>query len=113
MGGLERFMTGLKELGLECEQRGQLVVVTLDVSPPDLPGPHLVGADPPPDFPNIPPHWLHLRSEFALPEGKSRESELGPGWRKWSRKHPKWPPGAGARDWLAHARSLLLVAYKA
>lgn len=112
MSGCERFMVELKELGFECEQRGQLVVVTMDVSPPDLPSPHMVGVEPPSDFPNVPPHWLHLSSDLALPEGKPRQSELGVGWQKWSRKHPKWPPGAGAREWVAHVRSLLLSAYK-
>lgn len=112
MDGLKRFTADLERLGFECEQQGQLVVVTLDVTPPELPAYRMVGADPPPDFPNIPPHWLHLSSELALPQGKPRESELGPGWRKWSRKHPKWPPGAGVREWVAHARSLLIVANK-
>lgn len=113
MGGVERFLTGVKELGLKCEQRGQLVIVTLDVCPSGIPGPHMVAADPPSDFPNVPPHWLHLNSALLLPEGRAQKSELGPEWRRWSRKHPKWPPGAGVREWVAHARSLLLMAYKA
>jgi hypothetical protein len=110
MTGVDRFMAALKDLGLECEQRGQLVVVTLDVSPLNSSGRHQVGADPPNDFPNVPPHWLHLRSDLALPQGGAQASELGTDWRKWSRPHPKWVAGAGGREWVSHARSLLLVA---
>lgn len=113
MTGIERFVAGLAELGLAHEQRGNLVLVTLDVEPPDRPGPHQVGTDPPNDFPNVPPHWLHLRRDLNLPQGGGRDSELGPGWRKWSRKHPKWVAGAGVRQWVAHARSLVLLAQKA
>lgn len=110
MSGIDRFMTGLRALGIECEQRGNLVVATLEDSPLGLPGPHEVGADPPGDFPNIPPHWVHLRTELVLPNGGPRASELGESWRKWSRQHPRWKPGYGSREWVAHVRSLLLTA---
>lgn len=106
-------MAALAEMGFALEQRGNLVLVTLDVEPPELPGPHQVGADPPNDFPGVPPHWLHLRRDLSLPDGGGRESELGDGWRKWSRQHPKWVGGAGVREWLAHTRSLLLMAQRA
>jgi hypothetical protein len=113
MGGIYRFVAGIQKLSLEFRQVGRFVVVTMDVSPPGLNGPHEVGAEPPPDFPNIPPHWLHLRSSLSLPEGTSIPSELGDGWRKWSRKHPKWRAVHGVAGWVAHVRSLLLVASEA
>ena len=113
MSGIEEFAARLEELGVKTERRGDLVIATLDVGPPDIPGPHLVGTDPPTDFPNIPPHWLHLSRDLQLPGGGGKRSELGDGWLKWSRQHPKWRGGEhGVRHWLAHARSLLLTAHK-
>jgi hypothetical protein len=111
MSGVARFMVGLQELGLEAEERGGLVVVTLDVGPASAPGPHQVGTDPPSDYPRVPPHWLHLRRGLVLGEDPGRASELGDDWWKWSRAHPKWKDSdSAARLWVAHARSLLLVA---
>lgn len=113
MNGLERFVADLSALGRECERRNGLVVITLDVERPDLAGPLQVGADPPNEFPNVPPHWLHAPRELAIPGGKPHASELGPDWLKWSRTRPNWKGGAnGARIWLAHARSLVLAATK-
>ena len=111
MTGIERFMAGLAELGLRPEKLDSLVVVKLDVAVTERADLSEVGADPPNNFPNIPPHWLHLRKELALPKGAGRASELGDGWRKWSRQHPNWKGGDNAAQaWLAHARSLLLTA---
>ena len=111
MSGLAHFMAGLAELGLKAEERGPLVVVELDVAPAGAPGPRDVGTDPPDDFPRVPPHWLHLRRGLVLVEDPGQTSELGDGWWKWSRAHPKWKGGDNAvRNWVAHARSLLLVA---
>lgn len=113
MSGIERFMEEMLKLDLQCERRGKLVVVTMDVAPAGIPGPHLVGTDPPPDFPNVPPHWLHVASDLELPDGGGRASSLGPGWRRWSRKHPKWTTrGTGGQKWVAQVRSLLLAARK-
>ena len=111
MGGPERFMADLKDLGFKVEQRGPIVIVGLDVAPASAPGHHQVGTDPPPDFPYVPPHWLHLRRGLVLSEDPGRASELGDEWWRWSRAHPKWTGGDNAaRLWVAHARSLLLVA---
>lgn len=109
MSGIERFMAGLAALGFAPERRGSLVVVELDIVVAERPDLSEVGADPPNDFPNVPPHWLHVRRDLVLPKGGGRGSELGEAWRKWSRKHPSWKGGRNAaREWLAHARSLLL-----
>ena len=103
-------MIGLKELGFRPEQRGSLVVVKLDIAIAERADLSVVGTDPPGDFPNIPPHWLHLRKQLALPGEVGRSSELGDRWRRWSRKHPSWKGGDNAiQAWLAHARSLLLA----
>ena len=70
-----------------------------------------VGADPPSDFPRVPPHWVHLPEEIELPGGKRQASELGAGWSKWSRQHPRWRSDlAASSQWLAHVRSLLTEA---
>ena len=111
MTGIERFMEGLQNLGLKPEERGALVVVVQDIELAGRGELSCLGADPPNDFPNIPPHWLHLHRDLVLPEGTGQPSELGDEWRKWSRQHPKWKGGENAsREWLAHARSLLLLA---
>ena len=111
MGGPERFVVDIEELGLQAEQRGPIVIVALDVAPAGSSGLHQVGTDPPADFPNVAPHWLHLRRGLILCEDPGRASELGDEWWRWSRAHPKWTGGANAaRLWLAHARSLLLGA---
>jgi len=111
MNGVAAFVAGLRELGLEPEQRGGLVVVILDVGPASARGPHRVGADPPNDYPRVPPHWLHLQRGLVLAEDPGRASELGDDWWRWSRPHPKWKGNDNAaRQWVAHARSLLLVA---
>ena len=111
MSGLAHFMAGIEELGLDVEQRGALVLVTLDVAPAAAQTLNQVGADPPGDFPNVPPHWLHLRRGLVLANDSGRASELGDEWWKWSRKHPKWRGGENAvRLWVAHARALLLSA---
>lgn len=111
MTGMERFVTGLADLGFRPKQRGSLVVVTLDVAIAERADLSVVGTDPPEDFPNIPPHWLHLRKELALPGETGRSSLLGEGWQRWSRQHPSWTGGDKAvQAWLAHARSLLLTA---
>lgn len=109
--GVTAFLAGLEQMRLATEQRGHLVVVTLDFGSADAPGPHDVGTDPPNDFPRVPPHWLHLHQNIVLPEGEGRRSELGENWLKWSRQHPKWTAAENpARLWVAHARSLLLTA---
>ena len=111
MTGTEHFMAGLAEFHFRPERRGSLVVVKLDIAVAERADLSEVGTDPPGDFPNIPPHWLHLRKELALPGETGRLSKLGEGWLKWSRQHPSWKGGDNAvQAWLAHARSLLLMA---
>lgn len=117
MSGRQSFMADLKDLGFEVEERGNLAIVSFDLGPGGRPGPHLLATDPPSDFPNVPPHWLHLRKGIRLP-GDSRKpsdlgqaSELGADWWRWSRAHPSWKGGpTAARQWAAHVRSLLLLA---
>src|SRR5688500_3086864 len=117
MSGLHCFIAAVEDLGLKVEERGALAIVTLDMGPGGSPGPHLLATDPPNAFPNVPPHWLHLPNGITLPgdsrrpSASGRASELGADWWKWSRAHPKWRGGTNAaREWVAHVRSLLLLA---
>ena len=113
MDGLEAFEEGIRALGLEVERRGNLVLARLDPGLGPLKGAEVwVGADPPADFPRVPPHWVHLESSINLPGSPPQPSEeLGAGWCKWSRPHPKWIGGEhSVRAWLAHIRSLLVAA---
>ena len=69
------------------------------------------GADPPQDFPRVPPHWLHLPEHVELPGGGKNASELGAGWAKWSRPHKRWQGGeSAASQWIAQVRVLLSTA---
>ena len=112
MPGPEEFQAALSSLGLRTERRGPLVIV--GVEPPLGPAAGTdvdVGADPPADYPRIPPHWVHLPERFELPRGGRNASELGTGWSKWSRQHPRWRGGpTAAVEWVAHIRSLLAEA---
>lgn len=112
MPGPDEFQAGLSALGFRTERRGQLVVVTVDAPLGPLAGSTVdVGTDPPGDFPRVPPHWVHLPERIELPGGGRNASELGSGWSKWSRQHPRWRAElAAANQWLAHVRSLLAVA---
>lgn len=112
MDGLGAFEEGLRVLGLDVERRGNIVLVLIDPGVGPLKGTEVwVGADPPADFPRVPPHWIHLPSTIALSGSPPQPSdELGAGWCKWSRPHPKWLGGDNAaRSWLAHVRSLLVA----
>lgn len=108
MPGIEQFMEELAELGFLAERRGELVLVTLDVTPNGEGQGVQVATDPPTTYPLNPPHWLHVPSAYELPGGQGQASPLGSRWRKWSRKHPNWKGVTDARKWLAHARSLVL-----
>lgn len=107
--GRDGFAEVLAKAGCQVEVRGPLVLVLVYVPL----GPHRdtevwVGADPPNDFPTVPPHWVHLPESINLADGGKRASELGQGWAKWSRPHKGWADSASpASQWLAHARSLL------
>lgn len=112
MPGPDEFESVLSSLGLRTERQGQIVVVQIDVPLGPAAGTFMdVGTDPPSDFPRVPPHWVHLADRFELPGGGRNPSELGAGWSKWSRQHPRWQGERGAANqWLAHIRSLLAEA---
>lgn len=112
MPGPDEFAEELSKLGFETERRGAIVVVHVDVPLGPLAGSVVaVGTDPPNDFPRVPPHWVHLPEKIDLPGGKRQPSELGAGWSKWSRQHPRWrAERAAPNQWLAHVRSLLAEA---
>ncbi len=107
--GIERFVEAMRAMGLDADVRDPIVLVQVEVPL----GPHAgqmvwVGADPPTDFPTIPPHWVHLPEAIDLDGGGKQASELGPGWAKWSRPHKQWVDGGShGAQWAAHARALL------
>lgn len=107
--GIEAFAEAARSMGLAVDVRDPIVLVEVDVPlGPNAGGQIWVGADPPVDFPTIPPHWVHLPDTIDLAGGGKQASELGVGWAKWSRPHKQWvdgaPPGS---QWVAHARALL------
>jgi hypothetical protein len=102
-------MDGLRALGLAPVLQGGLVIVEVELPIGPRAGQKInVGADPPADFPLVPPHWLHLRQDLDLPDSNKTASELGADWAKWSRPHKQWRGGeSAARQWLAHVYALL------
>ena len=112
MNGIDGFEHGLRDLGLEVKRQGNIVLALLDPGIGPLKGSELwVGADPPADFPRVPPHWVFLPSGINLAGSPPQPAdELGAGWCKWSRPHPRWLGGEqSSRAWLAHVRSLLVT----
>jgi hypothetical protein len=108
MPGPEEFAQRMRDLDVTVEQRGPLVIVQVEVPLGSNAGVVAVGADPPADFPRVPPHWVHLPASIELPGGSRQPSELGADWSKWSRPHKRWSGGStAAQQWLAHARALL------
>jgi hypothetical protein len=107
--GIQAFLDALIAAGRTVELLDPIVVVHVDVplglhAGNDVP----VGADPPPDFPTVPPHWVHLPDSIDIANGGKQASELGGEWAKWSRPHKRWLDGTNpASQWLAHVRSLL------
>jgi hypothetical protein len=112
VAGVETFEFALRRLGLVAETHGPIVVVKVHVPVGPFAGSSVpTGTHPPPDFPRVPPHWLHLLENVTLPGGGKNASELGAGWAKWSRPHKRWHGGeSAASQWLAQVRALLSVA---
>lgn len=107
--GVQAFVAAMTAAGRQVEVRDAIALVLVDVPLGIHRGTEVwVGADPPPDFPTVPPHWVHLPDSIDLADGGRQASELGAGWAKWSRPHKRWidcaNPGV---QWLAHARALL------
>jgi len=107
--GVQAFVDAMTAAGRSVEVRDPIVLVLVDVPVGRHAGDEVwVGADPPQDFPTIPPHWVHLPDAIELANGGRQASELGAGWAKWSRPHKRWVDGPAAGvQWLAHARALL------
>lgn len=106
---MQAFVDAMSAAGRQVDARDAIVLVLVDVPIGIHAGTEVwVGADPPQDFPTVPPHWVHLPEAIDLADGGKQASELGAGWAKWSRPHKRWVdcPKPGAL-WLAHARALL------
>ena len=112
VAGIQRFAEIMGACGLVIHTRGPIVIVEVEVSTGVRAGEVIpVGADPPRDFPVVPPPWVHLPLEIELTGGSRQPSELGPEWSKWSRPHKQWRDAAHhGSQWLAHIRALLAAA---
>lgn len=110
--GIQAFINAMTAAGRRVEVRSPIVLILVDIPMGLYADKEVwVGADPPQDFPTIPPHWVHLPDTITLADGGKQASELGAGWTKWSRPHKRWVDGASpASQWLAHARALLAKA---
>ncbi len=110
--GIQAFVDAMTAASLETEVQDSIVIVRVEVPLGRHAGSDIwVGADPPPDFPTIPPHWVHIPDSIDLADGGKQASELGSGWAKWSRPHKRWTDGVNpASQWLGHVRALLEAA---
>ena len=112
--GIEKFAEAVAVMGMAVDVRDPIVLAQVDV-PLGLHAGELVwvGADPPQDFPTVPPHWVHLPDSIDLDGGGKQTSELGAGWAKWSRPHKQWTDGdSPGGQWVAHVRALLARAVR-
>ena len=58
-------------------------------------------------WPLVPPHWIHLPADVALPGTNSRSSSIS-GWLRHSRHIAGWGQDADpASGWLAHVRCVI------
>ena len=101
---------GLRACGIDAIQQGAHLVFDLVAPIGPLSGETLKFAiGPPADFQTA-PHWLHTSSDLRRDDGRSRASELGSGWVKWSRPVPdkSWRGDLrSVRTYLAHVNNLL------
>lgn len=63
------------------------------------------------NWPQVPPHWVHLPDTVAFETTNSDTTDCPPGWRRHSREFTftdtSIPP---AKAWLSHVRGLLSLA---
>lgn len=79
---------------VEGRQAGELVETAVEVA--ELDG-----------WPVVPPHWIHIPAEIALPATNSQQSTRA-GWLRHSRQIRGWGGDADReRAWVAHVRGVL------
>jgi hypothetical protein len=110
LAGLDGFISGLRECGIEASvQHG---VVTFEVAPVDgaFAGRHVavgVSIDELGAWPAIPPHWVHLPPEVGFVRTNTQASEV-PGWVKHSRGTNTWGDAAHpSQAYVAHLRAVV------
>lgn len=108
--GVEGFVAGLRECGIEAVVRHG--VVTFPVAPLDgaLAGQAVevgVGVDELGAWPAVPPHWIHLPPEVCFARSNTQPSDI-PGWVKHSRGANAWGDAAHApQAYVAHLRAVV------
>lgn len=80
----------LRRLGHEPELVNDRVVFDLEVHTGHCDGQTVrVGLDVPDNWPSAASHWIHVEGRFT-DGGNVQQSEIGPGWRKFSRPMNEW-----------------------
>ena len=63
------------------------------------------------NWPQMPPHWIHLPAEIGFAETNIRTSSKS-GWLMHSRGCPGWGDSPQARHWIGHLQTVLGKAIK-
>lgn len=107
--GVDGFVSGLANQGIETARRDALLVYRLVPVTGPLAGESVetgVVVDELSGWPNTPPHWIHAPSVLKIPEGQAGSVA---GWWRYSRPHPGRLDAAPspAKAWIAHVREFL------
>ncbi len=110
MTGVDGFIAGLHECGVEATVRHGVVILTVDAADGPLVGtPPEVGvsADELGAWPAVPPHWVHLPPQVKFASSNTQPSEV-PGWLKHSRGTNGWGDAVHpAQAYIAHLRAVI------
>jgi hypothetical protein len=110
MSGVEGFLAGLRECGLDPVIRSGVVTFTVDPADGALVGQAVeagVSTDELGAWPAVPPHWVHLPNVVRFGRSNTQPSEL-PGWTKHSRGTNGWGDAAHpSQAYLAHVRAVV------
>lgn len=105
---VEDLVAQLRELGCaDARVQGQFALFSFQVPIGARAGEVFLIGLPASDFPLNPPGGPHVQPGFDHPGGNNHGSELGDGWRYWSRPFPGWPQtDRSASAYLSHLRRL-------
>lgn len=112
-----RFIADMAAVGIEVRVDGaRLMYEVLAVSGPLGGQPVMTGVSRTEvqNWPQVPPHWVHLPETITFPETNADVTDCPPGWKRHSRDFQltdmSVPP---ALAWIRHVRGLLAIAIAA
>jgi len=108
--GVEGFLTGLRQCGIDPDVRQGVVVFPIDAVDGAYAGRLVetgVSTDELGAWPAIPPHWVHLPAEVQFARSNTQASDIS-GWTKHSRGMTGWGDAENpSQAYLAHVRGIV------